>query len=505
MKKNPVSWKEGLFLLPHHFQQQDRYFEEQVYQSSLIDSPLNYGFKELHVDEDAFDAWCIQITNAKGRCKDGTIFNFGDGDLPRVDLAKVNDGEIKNRLNAGASIFVLLAFPTNQSYHQNVSANGAQSRFREVEEEVVDQSKGADEKRISFKLLTGELKFAENLETDLPLGYELLPAFRLRLKDSPAGAIPCLDETYFPPITNTKSISLATNYFRMMEYNVTRYLETGKEYLPSRASLIGIAAANSSDSVYRFFAFSELRTWLACHNQSAGFHPYQFFLFLCQMIGRFAITDPSDEKDWIPEIPTYDHDDAYQCIDQAWQKIKLNFVEPKDSPVKELHLKLEKIESPSGHSDYVLATHIDPSYFRENVKIYLGLYFGHFAGRDELVEFIKYWHDLSTFPWKMGSIREIHNYFRNNQKGVTTVGQPSPEREDLGRTKSYIYFDIDDDVYWDEVKESRTLCFKVDPRGLPVPEANLGEPDLAVIINRKSYKFKLTLFVVLPPQAPRRP
>ena len=87
MKHFPPSWKEGMFLLPHHFQQSETFDAEQLALSSRFDHPYGYGFHALEIDEVAFENWQLAIRRASGRCKDGTIFDVS------VTLSPVKDSE----------------------------------------------------------------------------------------------------------------------------------------------------------------------------------------------------------------------------------------------------------------------------------------------------------------------------------------------------------------------------------------------------------------------------
>ena len=71
-----VIWSEGLFLRPHHFQQQERYVE------ALMDSRLEplyssaYGFTRLAIDGPLLLQGKLTLTSAQGLLPDGTPFNI---------------------------------------------------------------------------------------------------------------------------------------------------------------------------------------------------------------------------------------------------------------------------------------------------------------------------------------------------------------------------------------------------------------------------------------------
>src|SRR6476619_5193914 len=80
---NRVLWSEGLFLRPHHFQQQDRYHEHLLEQR--LDSQLayGYGFVELLLDRELLKLGKLGLASASGIMPDGTPFSLPeDGPLP---------------------------------------------------------------------------------------------------------------------------------------------------------------------------------------------------------------------------------------------------------------------------------------------------------------------------------------------------------------------------------------------------------------------------------------
>jgi type VI secretion system protein ImpJ len=81
---NRVLWSEGLFLRPHHFQQQDRYHEHMLEQR--LDGQLAYGFgfTELLLDRELLKLGKLGLARASGIMPDGTPFCVpDDGPLPQ--------------------------------------------------------------------------------------------------------------------------------------------------------------------------------------------------------------------------------------------------------------------------------------------------------------------------------------------------------------------------------------------------------------------------------------
>ena len=58
-----VLWGEGLFLRPQHFQQQDRYHEARLNETSSALHPYCWGVRRLAIDTDALKADTLRVTD----------------------------------------------------------------------------------------------------------------------------------------------------------------------------------------------------------------------------------------------------------------------------------------------------------------------------------------------------------------------------------------------------------------------------------------------------------
>ena len=75
-----VVWSEGMYLGPHHFQVQSRYFEDSIQfaTSSLWFSA--YGLAGVDLDAHALENGTVSLIHARGVFPDGLPFNMPEGD-----------------------------------------------------------------------------------------------------------------------------------------------------------------------------------------------------------------------------------------------------------------------------------------------------------------------------------------------------------------------------------------------------------------------------------------
>ena len=80
MLERKVMWIEGMFLRPHHFQQQDLRTESLISSRVAALQPYFWGFSHLKLDETELSTGTIAILECEGAFADGVAFSFpGDG------------------------------------------------------------------------------------------------------------------------------------------------------------------------------------------------------------------------------------------------------------------------------------------------------------------------------------------------------------------------------------------------------------------------------------------
>src|SRR6516165_4856945 len=114
-----VVWQEGMYLGPHHFQAQARYFEDSIHFgiSSLWFEP--YGFVGYKLSEDALRNGTVSLIHARGIFPDGLPFHMPESDhLPQpLSIADLFPPTSEH-------LTILLAVTPYESGGANCSLNG---------------------------------------------------------------------------------------------------------------------------------------------------------------------------------------------------------------------------------------------------------------------------------------------------------------------------------------------------------------------------------------------
>src|SRR3984957_19873462 len=118
-----VAWTEGLFLRPHHFQQNDRYHEHLLESRVRYATPYPWGFTALEIDRDLAQQSKFAVRRAAGVMPDGTPFDIPN-DSPAPPPIEVPEG--------AAQQLLWLSMPTAAANSREVDAPDSNSASRFV-------------------------------------------------------------------------------------------------------------------------------------------------------------------------------------------------------------------------------------------------------------------------------------------------------------------------------------------------------------------------------------
>ena len=80
-----IVWSEGMHLGPHHFQAQNRYFEDSIQFATSALWFETYGLVGAELSEEALRNGSVSVTHARGILPDGLVFEMPECDpLPEA-------------------------------------------------------------------------------------------------------------------------------------------------------------------------------------------------------------------------------------------------------------------------------------------------------------------------------------------------------------------------------------------------------------------------------------
>jgi type VI secretion system protein ImpJ len=287
---NKVAWTEGLFLRPHHFQQNDRYHEHLLESRVRHATPYPWGFSYLEIDRDLAQQSKFALRRAAGIMPDGTPFDMpADSPLPPPILVP----ETASQQVAWLSIPVASANTREVDDRESESA----ARFITGAEIFVDSSSGLrieEEIDIAYPRLGYELR-----KTAKP-GYIGLGVTRiLEVRDKQI----VFDEKYVPPILVCSSHPVVDGWIDRVVGWIDNKLEELARYAADPTAGGGLQSVD-------YFVLQLLNRHIAVlkHYRSTGYlHPERLFEEFLRLVGELATFATPERR--ARDYPAYNHDD----------------------------------------------------------------------------------------------------------------------------------------------------------------------------------------------------
>ncbi|HEG4446003.1 TPA: type VI secretion system baseplate subunit TssK [Aeromonas hydrophila] len=289
--RNRVIWREGLFIKPQHFQQQQRHSDYALHARLSALSDYFYGLQSLAINEDYLGFGRIALVGATGILPDGTVFNIPNDDMLPTPL-EVTDASVANQK-------VYLALPLSVSGVNEVNQGGqVATRLQAHRHDVRDlHSEGGD----VVSLEVGRVSLRLMLEREDRSAYASLAIARILDKRPDGGLV--LDPNFMPCSISVSAIP-----------TLKRFLGESAGLVAERArSLSQRIAAPGQQGVADVAEFMMLQLLNRAQPQLSHLarlgtlHPERLHEALVQLCGELMTF--TDESRLPPEFSAYRHDD----------------------------------------------------------------------------------------------------------------------------------------------------------------------------------------------------
>ncbi len=301
-------WSEGMYLSPHHFQAQSRYFEDSVHfaVSSLVFAAYGVGGYEL--DREALRNGTLALVHGRGVFPDGLAFQMPEEDpLP----AARNITDLFSPIRE--SVIVHLAITTRSASGPNcvVEGNGDSgnpdsggTRYIGQLTTLHDENTGRDEKPIRL----GRKNIRLLLDTELGENLVTIPIARIG-RDGSGHFV--YDPNFIPPCLETS----ASERLMMMLRRIIEILdEKSAKLTQAKTGGAKSAAGWSSQEVANFWFLHSVNAALA-PLRHLGFskrgHPEELFVELSRLAGALCTFGLESHP---RTLPLYNHDNLEECF-----------------------------------------------------------------------------------------------------------------------------------------------------------------------------------------------
>lgn len=427
-----VAWREGMFLRPQHFQQQDRFADWNI--NIRLDSsrPYPWGITELVLDESLAALGKFSVVRCAGVMPDGTAFSMPDQlPLPApIDLP----GDIRDAV-------VCLTLPGRQigalEFRESENA-GAEIRFLVDEVELVDSFSG-DRVREPVEIGRPNLRFG--VTRDQTYGRVCLGLAKVReLQNKRA----LFDDRYIPPVQDIRATS-------RLKGGLSDIIGRAEQRAGELALRAVEATDGGADTFASFLLLQTLNRWcpiLRHLGSLPSVHPERLFEQLTGMAGEVAtLTRP---ERMLGAFCDYDHENLQLTFEPVF--VALQNMLSVSAPTSVERLPLDEVEFGS----YV-------SVIRDHNLYQFGFFYlaVNTAGNLEQAR--------TMFPnlAKVGAGQNMHAIVHSSLPGIPMRHTPTPPPQ-LRVLPGYIYFELDRSApQWREFARASALGLHVaDPNNL---------------------------------------
>jgi type VI secretion system protein ImpJ len=431
-----------MYLGPHHFQAQSRYFEDSIHFVTDALGDGTYGLTGCALDEEALSNGTVVIIHAGGIMPDGTAFYMPESDpLPAPREVAPVISPASNRLT------VMLGLPWHKNNGVNCTltpgADPGGARYIAENQTLHDDTTGQDEKPIRI----GRKNFQIVFETEASDEWMTIPIARVMRSGSgkfvfdPAFIGPTLQIS-----ASLRLMSLLGPLIELMEEKIaglTRAAEAaGAIGFSTReiASFWFLHTVNASLSPLRHFYFSKRG------------HPRELYIELSRLAGALCTFALASHP---RTLPAYDHDHPEECFAALDRHIRehLELIIPANCLSIPLHLT----------ADYFYAGEVTDQRCFGRSTWYLGVHAD--MGNVELV---------TQVPKlvKICSERFIPELIKRALPGLPLAHTPAPPPAISARVATEYFLVNKNGPFWDHIVSTKHVGVYV-PGDIPKPEIQL--------------------------------
>ncbi|MDD0972919.1 type VI secretion system baseplate subunit TssK [Pseudomonas fontis] len=288
--RNPVIWREGLFVKPQHFQQLTRATEAAMHQRFISLTPSFYGFSDLVLNQEYLSFGKIAVTHARGILPDGSVFDI-PGDLPPPPPLEIDAHALTHR-----EVYLCLPLRTEGGLEVRWQGSTSNSRYIAQAHELKDtHTDDGDQVQVELAMPNLQLR----LDGDDRSAYTRLALGRI-LDKRPDGSL-LMDENFYPTSVSIQAIPALKRFLDEISGML-------RERARNLAARIGSPGQSGVADVTDFNLLQALNRWFPYFQHLARqphTHPEQLYIVLSQACGELVTF--TDEGRLPQEYPAYQH------------------------------------------------------------------------------------------------------------------------------------------------------------------------------------------------------
>lgn len=292
-----VVWSQGMFLQPHHFQQEARHVDHLVDMRVRAAEPHAWGFSELVLDEGGLALGRIGLVRAAGVLPDGAPFSFPDLDAAPAALDVPVDVK-------GEIIYLVapVSRPGTNEFDLGLDESADMARYRAMTQEVRDQSHASDDPE---PIQTAELTLRLMRAKDRTEGFAGIGVARVLERRSDGQLV--LDRNYIAPQTRIQASGQLSSVASLLHGLIRQRIGT----MAGRMGQLTSGVSEMSEFL-TLLVMNRSEPWFYQLAGSPSAHPRELYLACLQLAGELA-TFANDQR-VPPAYPLYDHEDLQKVF-----------------------------------------------------------------------------------------------------------------------------------------------------------------------------------------------
>jgi len=317
-----VVWKEGLFIRPQHFQQNNFYLMSEITKRTRVMGSNQWGIFDMEIDHSSLSLGKILIKFIHGVMPDGTLFDISDTDYSLgIDIKNSDIGED-----------IYLALPLAIKNRDEVSFEHQENRVTRYRaksiSDIPNLNSGEDS---SADILFCELNFQLLRAKDLKENQSYIKL--VRIKDIGVAGEVLLDKAYIPTYLHLDRADKLSSELK----EILSILKNRSEHIADKLRGDKLESAELGD--YLILQLIN-RTYSRLHyyTTQSQLHPADLFVELNAIVGELAVFMSKEKR--VIDILTYNHKEQNESFKKLFLKIKelLGMVLEKNS----IALKMQK-------------------------------------------------------------------------------------------------------------------------------------------------------------------
>lgn len=438
----PIYWYQGLFLQPHHFQLQDRYFESSFAYVTRQLAPHYWGVGRLEIDDSELQNEVFSVKQGEFIFQDGTGVS-----VPKTGRVCARSFK-KTGYKDGQALTAYVGLAKWKDTNGNVTEFDASrvqkpsnTRFVSPKKPVEVTNQYQDGTTAQIRLMDYDIRIFWADEVESATDYLLIPVAQLYYD----GKEVKISDKFIPPtfaLSGSEVLLMALQNIREQIFTRCRQLEKYKIPLESRRSEL------SPGYILYVLILQSLSKYvpLLYHLTSVSYiHPWVIYGALRQLVGELStFTDQIDVLGRFANneelLPAYDHENLGECFEKA----KTNIADL-------LHtiLVIPEHVVPLSREESQFTAEMPADALTGKNEYYLSV-----TLQEELEDIVQTVEDYV----KVSSADSIQTLIDRSLPGVPLTHSDRPLRV-LPKSPGRYYFKIDSDhKQWREIREKKNIA-----------------------------------------------